>query len=180
MSDKDEVEDFVRDAQATLAKTATSIEEIGTARQSAKTLMAALPHIMDCRRRIEEKNRLLRTMAPSSGAAVGQQVDMTEVDNAWESFTAQLQQHDALLEDQKHHLQGQLIRQVLDCHLSALDTFATCFLWLPDPRSICHLKHHMPLFALNSLLASNLGSSQETVCKLSTIRSVTCCSGILT
>ena len=112
MADKREVEDFVRDAQNTLAKTATSIEEIGTARQSAKTLMASLPHIMESRRRIEEKNRLSRTMASSANAIVGQQVDMTEVDNAWETFTAQLQQHDALLEDQKQQLQGQLTRQV--------------------------------------------------------------------
>lgn len=112
MSDKREVEQFVHEAQASLAKTAASIEEIGCARQSAKSLMAALPHIVECRQRIEDKNRLLRTMAPSGSTFVGQQVDMTEVNNAWESFTAQLQQHDALLEDQKHQLQGQLTRQV--------------------------------------------------------------------
>jgi len=107
------VEAFVSNAQATLGKTATSIEEIGTARQGAKSLVAALPHIMDCRRRIDEKNRLLKSMAAAGGmAGVGQPVDMTDVDNAWDSFTSQLQQHDTHLDEQKNQLQGQLARQV--------------------------------------------------------------------
>ena len=100
-------------AQATLGKAATSIEEIGTARQAAKAFVAALPHIMDCRRRIDEKNRLLKSMAAAGTVAgVGQPVDMADVDNAWDSFTAQLQQHDTHLDEQKNQLQGQLTRQV--------------------------------------------------------------------
>lgn len=99
-------------AQATLGKAATSIEEIGTARQAAKAFVAALPHIMDCRRRIDEKNRLLKSMAAAGTVAgVGQPVDMADVDNAWDSFTAQLQQHDTHLDEQKNQLQGQLTRQ---------------------------------------------------------------------
>ena len=97
-------------AQATLGSTAASIEEIGTARQAAKTLMSSLPHILDCRRRIDEKNRLLK--ATTAGGIAIQTVDMTEVDNAWDSFTAQLQQHDTRLDEQKGQLQGQLDRQV--------------------------------------------------------------------
>ena len=107
MAEKEEVEGFVASAQATLGKAAASVEEIGSARQAAKTLVAALPHIIDCRRRIDEKNRLLKSMA-----SAGQTVDMTQVDNAWDSFTAQLQQHDSHLEEQKNQLQGQLTRQV--------------------------------------------------------------------
>jgi len=34
------------------------------------------------------------------------------VDNAWDAFTAQLQQHDTHLDEQKNQLQGQLARQV--------------------------------------------------------------------
>ena len=112
MAAKREVETFVHEAQSTLAKRATSIEEIGTARQTAKSLMAALPQILEQRHCIEENNRLLRSMASSSNAVLNQQVDMTEVDNAWENFITQLQQHDAQLEDQKQQLQGSLTRQV--------------------------------------------------------------------
>lgn len=101
------------DAQATLGKAATSIEEIGTARQAAKTLVAALPRILDCRRCIDDKNRLLKAAAVGGSTISGNQaVDMSEVDNAWDSFTAQLQQHDARLDEQKGQLQGQLDRQV--------------------------------------------------------------------
>ena len=114
VSEKDEVEAFVSNAQTTLGNTATSIEEIGTARQGAKALVTALPHIMDCRRRIDEKNRLLKSMAAAGNVSgVGQPVDMAEVDNAWDSFTNQLQQHDTHLDEQKNQLQGQLARQVI-------------------------------------------------------------------
>ena len=113
LSEKNEVEAFVSDAQATLGKAATSIEEIGTARQAAKTLVSSLPHIMDCRRHIDEKNRLLKSVAAvGSVAGLGQPVDMADVDNAWDAFTAQLQQHDTHLDEQKNQLQGQLARQV--------------------------------------------------------------------
>ena len=113
VAEKQEVEGFVTDAQATLSKAAASIEEIGSARQAAKSLVAALPHIMECRRRVDEKNRLLRSIAAASNlSSAGQLVDMTAVDNAWDSFTAQLQQHDTHLDEQKNQLQGQLARQV--------------------------------------------------------------------
>ena len=113
LTEKDEVETFVASAQATLGKAATSIEEIGAARQAAKSLVAALPHIMECRRRVDDKNRLLKSMAAASSLpSVGQTVDMTEVDNAWDSFASQLQQHDSHLDEQKNQLQGQLARQV--------------------------------------------------------------------
>ena len=113
LTEKEEVEAFVANAHATLGKAATSIEEIGTARQAAKSLVAALPHIMECRRQVDDKNRLLKSMAAASSLlSVGQTVDMTEVDNAWDSFTSQLQQHDVHLDEQKNQLQGQLARQV--------------------------------------------------------------------
>lgn len=113
LTEKDEVEAFVADAQTTLGNAATSIEEIGSARQAAKALVAALPHIMDCRRRVDDKNRLLKAMAAAGNLTnAGQAVDMTEVDNAWDSFTSQLQQHDTHLDEQKNQLQGQLARQV--------------------------------------------------------------------
>lgn len=113
MAQKAEVETFIADAQATLGKAAASIEEIGSARQAAKTLVAGLPHIMECRRHVDDKNRLLKSMAAASNLSnAGQTVDMTEVDNAWDSFTTQLQQHDSHLDEQKNQLQGQLARQV--------------------------------------------------------------------
>lgn len=113
LTEKDEVEAFVANAQTTLGKAATSIEEIGAARQAAKSLVAGLPHIMECRRRVDDKNRLLKSMAAASSLpSTGQAVDMTEVDNAWDSFTSQLQQHDIHLDEQKNQLQGQLARQV--------------------------------------------------------------------
>ena len=142
MADKREVETFVHEAQNTLAKRAASIEEIGTARQTAKGLMAALPQIVERRRRIEENNRLLRSMASSSNAVMGQQVDMTEVDNAWENFTTQLQQHDAQLEDQKQQLQGSLNRQVCVLWLIIADSYCCSFAMAQAQTWSESLHHH--------------------------------------
>lgn len=138
VAEKEEVETFVGNAQATLGKAAASIEEIGSARQAAKTLVAALPHIMDCRRRIDEKNRLLKSMVAAGNlSSVGQAVDMTQVDNAWDSFTAQLQQHDTHLDEQKNQLQGHLARQVfqlpLCCSLLAFCYVQNCIAHVPQP-----------------------------------------------
>lgn len=125
LTEKEEVETFVRGAQTTLGKAATSIKEIGSARAAAKALVAALPHIMECRRRVDDKNRLLKAMASAGNLpSAGQTVDMTQVDNAWDSFTSQLQQHDSHLDEQKNQLQGQLTRQVT--RLSLLATPVAC------------------------------------------------------
>ena len=64
------------------------------------------------RRRIDEKNKLLRAMAASGKDAAYAVVDLTEVNNAWESFTTQLQQFDANLEEQKGQLGGLIAKQL--------------------------------------------------------------------
>ena len=53
------------------------------------------------------------------GAATVALVDMGEVDSAWEAFTAQLQQHESHLEEQKSQLQGQVSRQVRTAYSTA-------------------------------------------------------------
>lgn len=97
---------------------------------------------MFCRRRIEEKNRLLRSMgAGSGGSLTGSGVSMAELDNTWEAFTSQLQQHESHLEEQKNQLQGQVARQVrgMWCgilvrtpHMSFCSAYFSPQLALPD------------------------------------------------
>lgn len=59
---------------------------------------------LQVRRRIEEKNKLLRQMA-GSGREAFAVVELGDVNNQWEAFTTQLQQFDAHLEEQKTGLQ---------------------------------------------------------------------------
>lgn len=66
------------------------------------------------RRRIEDKNKLLRAMAVNGKEAQYAVVDMSDVNNAWESFTTQLQQFDAHLEEQKQQLAGVIAKQLDD------------------------------------------------------------------
>lgn len=77
-------------------------------------------YTLDCRRRIEEKNRLLTAMGPAAfGASAA--VDVGEVDGAWEAFSNSLQQHENHLELQKDHLVVQLTSQVLVCYVHIAD-----------------------------------------------------------
>ncbi len=77
------------------------------------------------RQRIEEKNKLLRQLAASAtaataavfggssaGAAAAAAVDLSDVMQRWDGFTAALQQFDAHLESQRGRLQEQLARRL--------------------------------------------------------------------
>ncbi|KAK9815706.1 hypothetical protein WJX72_008353 [[Myrmecia] bisecta] len=114
VADKDEVETFIADGRDFLAKPASSIEEIGNARQGAKALVDKLQFILELRRKVEEKNLLLRAMAAGGAGNTLAAVDMSGVDNAWEAFTGQLQRHEGHLEEQKDQLQGHVGRQVAE------------------------------------------------------------------
>jgi dynein heavy chain 2 len=65
------------------------------------------------RRRIDEKNKLLRAMAGTGKESAYAVVDLSEVNNQWEAFTTQLQQFDAHLDEQKQQL-GTVIAKQLD------------------------------------------------------------------
>ena len=71
---------------------------------------------------MEDKNKLIRQMATAIGsnsAAAGggaamAAVDMTDLNNEWETFQNKLQQHETHLEDQKSQLKGQIERNITD------------------------------------------------------------------
>ena len=62
---------------------------------------------------------MMRSSGIAAGAAIVAVVDMSEVNSAWEAFTAQLQQHESHLDEQKSQLQGQVLRQVRTAYSTA-------------------------------------------------------------
>mmetsp|Transcript_17017 Transcript_17017/g.54247 ORF Transcript_17017/g.54247 Transcript_17017/m.54247 type:complete len:3325 (+) Transcript_17017:156-10130(+) len=121
-SEKDEVEGFINEGKGTLDQQANSIEEIGKARSAAKRLVGSVQKVMQLRRKVEEKNKLLRTVAGSGGGGggVAAVVDMSALTNEWEDFTTKLQQHESHLDDQKNQLKGQIDKQVVDFRAEVL------------------------------------------------------------
>ncbi len=63
---------------------------------------------------------MMRSSGMAAGATTVALVDMSEVNGAWEAFTAQLQQHESHLEEQKSQLQSQVSRQVRTAYSTAL------------------------------------------------------------
>ncbi len=108
VAEKDQIEDFMKNGRELFTRQANTVEDIGLAGQEAKALTAKLGDVQEARRRIDEKNKLLRQMAGGGRDASFAVVDLTEVNNSWEAFTTQLTQFDAHLEEQK----GQLAVQV--------------------------------------------------------------------
>ncbi|MEW5298927.1 MAG: hypothetical protein WDW36_001997 [Sanguina aurantia] len=111
VAEKEEVEDFMKGCGSLFTKSASSVEDIGVAGQEAKGMVEQLAAVGQVRRRIEEKNRLLRQMA-GSGREAFAVVELGDVNNRWEAFTTQLQQFDAHLEEQKAGLQVQIVKQL--------------------------------------------------------------------
>ncbi|KXZ45909.1 DHC7 protein [Gonium pectorale] len=112
LQEKDQVEDFMKNGRELFTKQANTVEDIGNAGQEAKSLTAKLVDVQAARRRIDEKNKLLRQMAGGGRDATFAVVDLTEVNNSWDAFTTQLQQFDAHLEEQKGALAVQIGRQL--------------------------------------------------------------------
>lgn len=108
VGEKDAVEEFMKNGRELFTRQANTVEDIGLAGQEAKTLTAKLADVQAVRRRIDEKNKLLRQMAGGGREAQFAVVDLTEVNNNWDAFTNQLQQFDAHLEEQKNQLAVQV------------------------------------------------------------------------
>lgn len=90
---------------------------------AANVCLRQVSHVLNLRRKIEDKNKLIRQMATaigtSSGLAGGSGaamagVDMSELNNEWETFQTKLQQHETHLEDQKNQLKGQIERNITE------------------------------------------------------------------
>ncbi|GFR50179.1 hypothetical protein Agub_g12346, partial [Astrephomene gubernaculifera] len=112
IAEKDQIEDFMKNGRELFTRQANTVEDIGNAGQEAKALTTKLVEVQDARRRIDEKNKLLRQMAGGGRDAAFAVVDLTEVNNSWDAFTNQLQQFDAHLEEQKNQLAVQIARQL--------------------------------------------------------------------
>lgn len=100
-------------ACVTVALQPNSVEDIGRAGQDAKALMEQLKEAGVLRRRIDDKNKLLRQMAGNGRDAQFAVVDLSQVNTTWDTFTTQLQQFDAHLDEQKGQL-GQTVQRQLD------------------------------------------------------------------
>jgi hypothetical protein len=75
--------------------------------------------MLQLRKRVEEKNRLLRQMAAATPASAAASSSLTPVDLAglserWDGFVGQLQAYDSHLEGQQQGLQVQLGKKVED------------------------------------------------------------------
>ncbi|KAG1663699.1 hypothetical protein FOA52_013267 [Chlamydomonas sp. UWO 241] len=114
VTEKELVEEFIKNGGELFTKQCGSVEEIGLAGQEARGMVDGIMEIGQVRRRIDEKNKLLRAMALNSKDAQYAVVDMGEVNNQWDTFTTQLQQFDCHLEEQKVQLAGQIGKQLED------------------------------------------------------------------
>ncbi|GLI62890.1 cytoplasmic dynein 1b heavy chain [Volvox africanus] len=112
VTEKDQIEDFMKNGRELFQRQANTVEDIGVAGQEAKLLTAKLAEVQVARRRIDEKNKLLRQMAGGGRDAAFAVVDLADVNNSWDAFTTQLQQFDAHLEEQKNQLGVQISRQL--------------------------------------------------------------------
>jgi len=108
------VEEYIKNGRNLFGKQAATVEDIGVAGQEARHMVDGLNEIQQIKRRIDEKNKLLRAMASGGNSkdAAYATVDVSEVNNAWEAFTTQLQQFDASLEDQKQQLGVAVTKQL--------------------------------------------------------------------
>ena len=111
-SEKEELEDFLKDAFETLHASASTVEDIAKSRKNSQLLLSRLSSMVQLRRRVEEKQKLLKTMGSSdssvSSTKTADSIDMEQLSSNWDMFTAQLQQQENLLEAQKAQLKGQI------------------------------------------------------------------------
>ncbi|WIA17572.1 hypothetical protein OEZ85_014399 [Tetradesmus obliquus] len=119
LAERQAIEDFLSAGAALLALQASSVEEIGRAGQEARGLVARLGEVPQLRKRVEEKNRLLRQMAAATPAGAAASSALTAVDLAglserWDGFVGQLQAYDSHLEGQRAGLQQQLGKKLED------------------------------------------------------------------
>ena len=83
---------------------------------------------------------MMRSSGMAAGAATVALVDMSEVNSAWEAFTAQLQQLESHLEEQKSQLQGQVLHQVRTACITLCAVLLSVAPWTGLQRSnFCHL-----------------------------------------
>ena len=81
--------------------------EIGEARQRATDILKQTVRIRDLKKSIDQKNKLLKTMARGLGDANGavvQCVEMDEINVEWEGLMDGLSKHESTLEQQKARL----------------------------------------------------------------------------
>lgn len=114
LAEKEQVEDFMKGGKDLFTREAYSVEDIGRSGQEARTMVDELVQVGKVKRRIDDKNKLLRAMAVNGKEAQYAVVDMSDVNNAWESFTTQLQQFDAHLDEQKAQLSVLVVKQLDD------------------------------------------------------------------
>ena len=115
--DRRAVSEFVAAGEKLLRAEAGSIEEIGRARSSAKRLVREMDSVQSLFAKISERNRLLRVLAGSGAVALAGgggddaagAVDVTALQENWDAFTRELQQHERHLEGQKDTLKQKII-----------------------------------------------------------------------
>ena len=115
-SEKEELEEFLKDAFDTLHATASTVEDIAKSRKNSQLLLTRLSSMVQLRRRVEEKHKLLRSTGSvgndskggSSKGGSPDYIDMEQLSSDWDMFTAQLQQQENLLEAQKTQLKVQI------------------------------------------------------------------------
>ncbi|GBG64465.1 hypothetical protein CBR_g44350 [Chara braunii] len=116
--DREAIEKFLAEGKSVLEAKANSVEEIGKAREAAAKLVEDIPHVLEIRRKCEEKNKLLRhvSFGLTAGGSIAAvlPVDISTLLTEWETFTARLSQHEAHLTDQKNHLKIKLQKEAAE------------------------------------------------------------------
>ena len=96
-AEKLEVEQFLNDARDMLQMKANSVEEIAEMRAKAKEIVEKQKCMQMLRKKVEEKNKLIRTMGGST-------VDINSLNSEWETVEAKLDQHEEHLDAQRSEL----------------------------------------------------------------------------
>jgi len=93
---------FAKSGVELLSYEASSVAEIGEARQRAAELLRGAAAVRETKLAVEERNKLLRAMARGLGVTYGvAEVDLEAIEGEWDGLMGRLVQHEATLEQQK-------------------------------------------------------------------------------
>lgn len=139
-AEKLEVEQFLNDARDMLQMKANSVEEIAEMRAKAKEIVEKRKRMQMLRKKVEEKNKLIRAMggtvgggssgakgigpggSTGAGGASATTVDINSLNSEWETLEAKLDQHEEHLDAQRSELKKQMGGRVNE-FVGRLDTF---------------------------------------------------------
>lgn len=107
--EKEEIAAYLEQGQRLFETSAVSLEQIGDNKKKAEGLVQGMKRMLDLRKAIAEKNKLIAQVADDGPKA---SVDISDLMTEWDSHFTKLQQYEVNLEEQKKGLETQVLKQV--------------------------------------------------------------------